>query len=134
LQKYYNLSLDAWTEPVFKKMKKIGQLHFDSLTATDEMKRLRVGPLLRTIIDQFDSNLKSEAVEVGRGMQKMYMISGHDRTLTGLLDTLGIPKDPSKPRPIFASAILLELHHSSVSSRDPPEIKVSFLCSFYETE
>jgi hypothetical protein len=115
--------MPAWTDPVLEKIVDIGQLYFQSITQTDEMKRLRVGALLNELVKNFDSNLKSEEIEMGRGNQKMYLFSGHDHTLTGILDVLGL-QDKMKPRPIFASAIFLELHESSMGPGGPPEIRV----------
>lgn len=72
------------------------------------MKRFRAGPLFNRVFHNFNLTLQGKiGAEQGR---LLYLISGHDHTLTSFLDTLQLYSNTT--RPSFASAIILELHRS----------------------
>jgi putative exporter of polyketide antibiotics len=71
-------------------------------------RRLRSGPLVSSILKRIDSKLE-QSDEVAK--QKVYAISGHDSTIAGFLRAFGI-----KPAvfPLFATALIIELHQDEV--------------------
>lgn len=98
------------------------------------MKRLRVGPLLERLIENMMMNETSlsEFDRARSGQKKMYFFSGHDATMAGLLNTLGIF---NKKRPTFTSAIMIELHRKTGSSSLHPDdkfIEVGSVCHWIE--
>ena len=76
-------------------------LSFKLSTWSLQMKRLRGGPLVSSIIDHFQGFIDKTH---GR---KMLMYSGHDTTLSSLLNTLGMFDPPIAPP--YASLIMIEL-------------------------
>lgn len=100
------------------------------MTYTDEMKRLRVGPLLERLTKNMMMNETSlnEFDRARSGQKKIYFFSGHDATIAGLLNTLGIF---DKKRPTFTSAIMIELHWRRGTLSLQPEDKFVEVGSVY---
>lgn len=70
------------------------------------MKRFRAGPLFNKVLHNFDLTMEGEiGDEQGR---LLYLISGHDHTISTFLDTLRLFS--KNTRPTFASAVVVELH------------------------
>lgn len=103
-------------------MKGMKDLSFKLSTWTHEMKRLRGGPIVQSILDHFTGFIANE------NTYKMVMYSGHDTTVSALLNTLGM-FDPAIGPP-YASMVVIELtrqNHSyfvnfayrNDSTRDP---------------
>jgi len=106
IESVYNKPLPNWTTTVYPdKMKHMKDLSFKLSTYTDEMKRLRGGPIIQNILDHFNDYI------AGKHQRKMLMYSGHDTTLSGLLNSLGMFEPPIGPP--YASAILIELKKST---------------------
>jgi len=102
IEHLYNLTLPEWTHRVFPdQMKPMTDLSFKLSTWSLQMKRLRGGPLVSSIIDHFQGFIDKTH---GR---KMLMYSGHDTTLSSLLNTLGMFDPPIAPP--YASLIMIEL-------------------------
>ena len=102
IENLYNKTLPPWTHQVFPdKMKPMKDLSFKLSTWTHEMKRLRSGPLVQSIIDHFQGFIDKQH------SRKMLMYSGHDTTLSSLLNTLGMFDPPIGPP--YASLIMIEL-------------------------
>lgn len=105
IESLYNKTLPDWTKKVFPdEMKTMADLSFTLSTYTQEMKRLRGGPIIQSILDHFH-NFIAEQHQL-----KMLMYSGHDTTLSSLLNSLGMFDPPIGPP--YASAILIELKKS----------------------
>ncbi len=105
------MTLPSWTKPVFatEKATNFFLFFYEYITFTDEMKRLRVGPLLERLVENMVLNetALSEFDRARSGRKKLYLFSGHDETMAGFMNTLGIF---NKKRPPFTSAIMIELH------------------------
>lgn len=117
-QKYYNFTLPDWIPPVYERAANFSLFYFEYLSYTLEMKRLHVGPLLEKLVGNMNESaaaLQSQGSTITNGQKKINLFSGHDTTLTGLLDTLGIY---DKKRPAFAAAIFLELHQNKTVSEE----------------
>jgi len=83
-------------------------------TFTDEMKRLRGGPLLDLLFKKMQAkaglllaSLDDGAVFAGGKNSKILLYSAHDSTLSRIMNTLGIffPHNPP-----YAAALIFELH------------------------
>lgn len=102
IETIYNKTLPSWTSEVFpEKMELMKDLSFAMGTWNLELKRLRGGPLIQAILDHFQGFIS------GNVPHKMLMFSGHDTTVSTLLNTLGM-FDPPKAPP-YASLIMVEL-------------------------
>lgn len=102
IEQLYNKTLPAWTQKVFPDaMKPLKDLSFKLNTWTPEMKRLRSGPLIQSILDHFRHFVE------GKTSRKMLMYSGHDTTVSSLLNSLGMFDPPLAPP--YASMVIIEL-------------------------
>lgn len=70
-------------------MAKLSEYWLDQITGTTELKRLRSGFLLQEIFDRFKNKTLSQLSPVNR---VMWLYSGHDSTITSVLNTLGLFK------------------------------------------
>lgn len=70
------------------------------------MTRLRRGPLIHKIIENFNKTIEGDEQDGKR----MYFISGHDHTVASILASLYPAYSTSNTRPAYASAAILELH------------------------
>ena len=97
-----NLTLPAWTNSIFPdgKFKELRDLSFTVDTLTDELKRLKGGPLVKEMIQHFDE------VRQNKTDMKVYMYSAHDTTVAPLLHTLNVFNSLAPP---YASLVLVEL-------------------------
>ena len=109
-----NLTLPDWTNSIFPdgKFKELRDLSFTVDTLTDELKRLKGGPLLKEMIKHFDE------VRQNKTEQKVYMYSAHDTTVAPLLHTLNVFNSLAPP---YASLVLVEL-----LDRDGLRVKLSY--------
>jgi len=102
IEQLYNKTLPAWTQNVYPdKMRFITDLTFKLNTFTHEMKRLRTGPLLQSVLDHFNGFIRKTH------HRKLLMYSGHDTTVSAILNSLDL-FDPLLPPP-YASMIIIEL-------------------------
>lgn len=103
--------MPEWTDKLFETdlIKNWFLYSIDVMTYNDELKRLRSGPLVEKIVKNMVLNetLMGEENKSRNGRKRIHFFSGHDTTIAGVLDTLGIH---NKKRPPFASALMLELH------------------------
>ena len=89
IESVYNKTLPEWTKKVYPQhMKPMQDFSFTLSTYTEEMKRLRGGPIIQSIIDHFHTFIAKEH------KLKMLMFSGHDTTLSALLNSLGMFDPP----------------------------------------
>ncbi|CAG9821600.1 unnamed protein product [Phaedon cochleariae] len=106
VQRFYNLTLPAWTEEVHPEMMaKVVAFHWIATTFTKELARLRIGPLIDKITNHFEAI--SNRIP---GTSKFLMLSGHDTTLAFLLNSLGI-YDMVSPK--YAATVIFELRQSN---------------------
>ncbi|OXA61493.1 Testicular acid phosphatase [Folsomia candida] len=108
VERYFNLTLPDWANRVLDStnLRELTLFYFQTLSYTDEMKRFRAGPLFNKVLHNFDLTMEGEiGDEQGR---LLYLISGHDHTISTFLDTLRLFS--KNTRPTFASAVVVELH------------------------
>lgn len=99
IESLYNLTLPDWTKPVFpEKMRPWAQLSFAISTYTPDLARLKVGPFFYDL-QQFFSNRSADNF-------KFRMFSGHDVTISNLLNSIGAFEYHSPP---YTSTIMFEL-------------------------
>lgn len=88
------------------------------LTETPFMKKVKGGALLTEILD----NMTKKRGRTLTPNRSIFIYSGHDVTLVNLMRALDII-DQTTMKPDYASALVLELHHS-VTFKDDFEVKV----------
>ncbi|XP_050729847.1 prostatic acid phosphatase-like [Eriocheir sinensis] len=102
IESLYNLTLPNWAKEVYDRMKEINNFSFKLMAYTQELKRLRAGPLIK----EFGHNMKVRTA--GSASQtKMFMYSGHDKTVASLLEGLGVFNGVAPP---YIATVLVELH------------------------
>ncbi|XP_045592584.1 prostatic acid phosphatase isoform X2 [Procambarus clarkii] len=97
-----NLTLPKWTKDVLPRMKVLSDFSFQLVALSEELKRLRAGPIIKEI-----GNNMRKKVQGKLPKQKMYMYSAHDTTLSILLLGLGVFNNIAPP---YATTVLIELH------------------------
>jgi len=81
------------------------------------MKRLYTRKLLEQLIQNMEGRVDFVSGESRVPGSKMYLYSGHDLTLTSLLDVLGVYNETMVLRPpAYTAAILLELHNGAADN------------------
>ncbi|CAL8126740.1 unnamed protein product [Orchesella dallaii] len=118
VQTAHNMALPEWTKEVFPdKLLPIANKWIQMQTKTPEMQRLKAGPLLTDILRNMkragESEKLSEAeLKVLEALfhtpaAKFYLYSGHDTTLSAVLDALDLFTGTFPP---YASSLYFELH------------------------
>ena len=106
IERLYNMTLPEWTKKdnLMETMKKLRDLSFAITTWNEELKRLRSGPLIDDLVKSMLAFRKGilEPTE-----KRMHMYSGHDTTLSSLLNALELFDPPIAPP--YASLIMVEL-------------------------
>ncbi|KAK7084499.1 hypothetical protein SK128_021475, partial [Halocaridina rubra] len=102
IEALYNHTLPAWTESVLPQMKALSDFSFEIVAMSEELKRLRAGPIIKEI-----GNHMREKAEGKLEKQKMFVYSAHDTTLATLLLGLGVFNNIAPP---YAATVLIELH------------------------
>ncbi|CAL8098913.1 unnamed protein product [Orchesella dallaii] len=117
-QRFHNLTLPDWVNnTVYDQLQYFKSLSFTWKVATEEMKRLKVGPLLERLVGEMRAKVDAATLilddegfspyEDASAYRKMYIYSGHDSTISGVLHTLNL----FQPHiPVYAAALLIELH------------------------
>lgn len=80
--------LPEWTRAVFVPdgaFEELARYWYGFITGTNELKRLRSGSLLKEILDRFKNKTQSLLPD-----QLMQIYSGHDSTIAGILNSLGV--------------------------------------------
>jgi len=97
-----NLTLPDWTKKIFPdgKFKDLRDLSFTVDTLTEELKRLKGGPLVKEMIEHFTE------VKHNKTGAKLYMYSAHDTTVAPVLHTLNVFNGLAPP---YASLVIVEL-------------------------
>ncbi|KAJ6638288.1 Lysosomal acid phosphatase [Pseudolycoriella hygida] len=115
------LTLPEWTEDVFPdKMLPLAERNLELLTETPFMKKVKGGALLTEIMEHMTKK-RSRTLTPDRSI---FIYSGHDVTLVNLMRALDIIDQTTK-KPDFASALVLELHHS-ITFKDDFEVKIVY--------
>ncbi|XP_059474786.1 prostatic acid phosphatase-like isoform X2 [Neocloeon triangulifer] len=99
-----NMELPNWTKKVFPdRMKDLAAISFSLNAYTEEMKRLKGGPLVGEIVQ----HMKQKKEKTLTPNRKLFLYSAHDTTVANILMTLGIFDTQI---PAYTSSIILELH------------------------
>eukprot|EP00096_Caligus_rogercresseyi_P013635 TRINITY_DN6265_c0_g1_i1.p1 TRINITY_DN6265_c0_g1~~TRINITY_DN6265_c0_g1_i1.p1 ORF type:complete len:423 (-),score=74.06 TRINITY_DN6265_c0_g1_i1:202-1470(-) len=107
IEELYNKSLPEWTKRVYPEpLNTISALSFLSPTWTEELKRLKSGPLITQLLENFEGALDPKG-------PSFIMYSGHDTTVAALLNSLGV--FPAQIPP-YASCVIMEVHSTSSQS------------------
>ncbi|CAH0549762.1 unnamed protein product [Brassicogethes aeneus] len=102
-KKLFNLTMPAWADKFMYKMKYLSDLNYVILTYNDKLRRLRGGPLLKKILNDWKAK-RDGTIEPKKRKAFLYMT--HDYNIAYLLGALKI-FDPQVPN--YGSAVLLEL-------------------------
>ena len=97
---------------------------FKVMTYTLEMQRLRVGPLLNEIVENFKARVNNSM----DARKKLFIYSAHDTTVASLLNTLDVFSGMPPP---YTSAVILELHKNNITGN--AFVKVSTFKYFFST-
>jgi len=105
IEDIYGMDLPVWTKKVFPggKFKELRDLSFTVDTYSQELKRLKGGPFIKEMIQHFDSVVDKTLFPPNR---KVFMYSGHDTTVSSILNTLGVFNTIAPP---YASMVIVEL-------------------------
>lgn len=93
---------------------------------TTEQKRLIIGPLLKQIIDNMVNKSKNQLTPD----RKMFLYSGHDFTILGLLSSM-LQTEDLIPQPDFGSSLAFELYKDTTNGHT---VKVKYLKSFLDED
>ncbi|XP_044260895.1 prostatic acid phosphatase-like [Tribolium madens] len=97
--------LPDWTSGVYpEKMAPWARFSFATQCYTEELARLKTGPLFNEIVEHFRNATKND------GFRKFLVFSGHDVTIANVLNTMGAFEYHCPP---YASTIMFELRRNS---------------------
>lgn len=116
------LVLPDWTENIYPdRIERLAMRSYTLFTETKLMKKVKGGAFLSEIykkmINKHKKNLNPD--------RKIFLYSGHDVTLVNVMNSMNI-LDQTSNLPDYASALVFELHHSSLF-KDDFEVKVGIL-------
>lgn len=107
VQSQLNLPLPKWLKLIStEKIQAIFKRSYEMLTENFQMKKIRGGPLLTTIIKKMIAILENRL----NPNRKIFMFSGHDVTILALARALNIQDQIIEYIPEYASALVFELH------------------------
>ena len=123
IEKKYNLTLPDWVDPVWNEMREVSAFSFKMVALSEELKRLKAGPLLKLMRDHMKNKVSNSTSSL-----KMYMYSGHDTNVAAFLQGLRVYNDAPPP---YAACVLVELYRTDKSSDnstnlDDYYVKVSY--------
>lgn len=115
------LALPDWAENIHpERLEPLAERSYSLFTETNLMKKVKGGAFLTEIhtnmIDKRRRNLNPD--------RKIFLYSAHDVTLVNVMNSLGI-LDQTAKLPEYASALVFELHHSSLF-QDDFEVKIVY--------
>ncbi|XP_039284651.1 venom acid phosphatase Acph-1-like [Nilaparvata lugens] len=97
-----NLKLPNWTEKVYPEpLNQLAAKAFSLFAYTPELRRIKGGPLLRTILEHLTDKSNNS------GKNQLYLYAAHDNTIANLLNALRVWKEHI---PDYNAMILIELH------------------------
>ncbi|KAK2727676.1 prostatic acid phosphatase-like [Artemia franciscana] len=101
----FNLTLPNWTDSVYPEpLKEVSDFSFGMKAYTNEMKKIRGGPLVREIREHIKMKIQGKLFPKKR---RFFMYSAHDVTIAMFLQSLDIFNGIQPP---YASLVMLELH------------------------
>lgn len=101
----YGVALPSWTSEVFPtRMAEVTAVSFVLNAYTEEMKKLKGGPLLKKILADSKDKMTKQSTH------QLYAYAGHDSTLANVLSALGVW---DQQIPTYNMLALLELHESN---------------------
>jgi len=102
IEQLNNMTLPDWTMSVYPEpLRTMAARGFATSTFTRQMARLKAGPLLKEILERFKHKVSGKVKE-----RTMVIYSGHDTTVSALLNTLRVFEYHNPP---FRACIMLEL-------------------------
>lgn len=146
IQNLHNLTLPTWANiTVYEKLQYFKALSFVWRVRTQEMKRLKIGPLLEKLVEEMSAKVEAANLILNDGSngeedeippyqdpiayRKMYIFSAHDSTISALLDALNLFNPPHIPP--YASALIIELHRTPGTGDFFVEVSIFLLVSKY---
>ncbi len=115
-QKENHLELPSWlNESVYSRIRSLGRNLYQFWFYSVEMARLLTGPLLNKILNNMLGHSLSST-------NQLFLFSGHDNNLAGLLKLLNI-RSMNLTQPNYASCLVFELHKSTISSQRYVHVK-----------
>ncbi|XP_063922293.1 prostatic acid phosphatase-like isoform X2 [Zophobas morio] len=106
IETLYNLTLPDWARVVYpSKLKPWADLSFATPCWTQDLARLKTGPLFHEIVEHFTNATKNVT-----GFLKFRAYSAHDITIANVLNTMGAFQVHGPP---YASTIMLELRRGA---------------------
>lgn len=113
------LTLPDWTENIYPdRLVPMAERSYKLLTETNLMKRVKGGAFLTEILNNM-LNKRKRNLQPDR---KIFLYAGHDVTMVNVLHSMNLLEDTAR-LPEYASALVFELHHSSLF-KDDFEVKV----------
>ncbi|XP_031636577.1 prostatic acid phosphatase-like [Contarinia nasturtii] len=109
-----NLTLPSWTEDMMNSdstMSIFIRHLFKMLTHTTEMKKLKSGFLLKEMLERFAEKAEAKLSPDHR----LYIYSGHDNTISNLLNALNLYDSHMPP---YASCLFFELYNSNEGRKE----------------
>lgn len=135
IESLYNFTLPNWTQSVYPdQMKEPSCYSFTTQTGTPLLARLKVGPLLKHIMN----HIKEATSDDSQSHRKVVIYSGHDLTVGSVLNALGLYDGNC---PSYTATILIELltnnntdgghnlrisYRNSVDIIEPKVLKIPF--------
>ena len=105
-QKIRNYTVPSWAgQDIFDRMPVVTVQQYEFKSHTPELKRLRMGALLKLIIGNMKQSISN--TQEPDSKEKMFMLSSHDTTITGILNTFGVYDFTLPP---YAASLMIELH------------------------
>ncbi|KAG1706635.1 Testicular acid phosphatase [Nymphon striatum] len=113
-----NMSEPKWLMDIWSDVISINNQEFGLMVPSREMQRLKAGPFLKDIIEHCRMKINKTAVE------KIFLYSAHDTTLSIILDALSVYNGLQPP---YGSAIIIELHDLGEGSINFGDYALKFL-------
>lgn len=105
IETIYNFTLPKWTKAVFPdKMRSTAAMSFALPCYTKELARLKVGPFMAEMLDHLYNTTTTMKHKYNR---KLWVYSGHDTTISNILNAMDIFQYHSPP---YTSTIMFELY------------------------
>lgn len=121
IEKYYNLTLPAWTDSIFPdSLRIIAELGLSDFFQTPYMKIVKGGPLVKKIFGQM-----LEKQFMNTSSRSLYIYSAHDITLLSISRLLNLTNQTSGV-PEYGATLAFELHCDKGNDCVQLEVKVSF--------
>lgn len=119
------LVLPDWTENIFPdKLLPLAERSYTLFTETSLMKKVRGGAFVTEVLGKMEA--KKRKLNPDR---KIFLYAGHDVSMVNVMNAMGI-LDQTAKLPEHSSALVFELHHSSLY-KDDFEVKIVY---FFNSE